>query len=154
MIFRDYTDTLPAPALQALGLHADCSVFDTVVMGRKTYDVAFDAGLDNPYPHLRQYVFSRSTKPVGDAVTLSESPVRTVRSLKAEPEGSGIWLCGGGKLASALYDEIDRLVLKVNPIVLGSGLPLFDGPADPNAFTLTASTRYQSGVIVNEYARI
>jgi dihydrofolate reductase len=36
-------------------------------------------------------------------------------------------LCGGARLAGALYDEIDELVLKVNPVVLGTGTPLFRG---------------------------
>jgi dihydrofolate reductase len=75
-----------------------------------------------------------------------------VRSLKAEP-GSGIWLCGGGRLAAALADEVDRLVLKVNPVVLGSGTPLFDGRVPGHSFRLEQSTPFDSGVVVNEYVR-
>jgi dihydrofolate reductase len=85
-------------------------------------------GVNDPYPHLRQYVFSRAhdaeDAPAHITVT-AENPVAVVQRLKTETSGSGIWLCGGGRLASTLIDHIDRLVLKVNPIVLGSGIPLF-----------------------------
>jgi dihydrofolate reductase len=85
------------------------------------------------------------------AVTLhTADPVDLVRRLKAE-EGRDIWLCGGGALAGALIGEIDELILKVNPIVIGSGIPLFEGVATlrraepiehttyPNGFTLSWS---------------
>ena len=155
MIFREYRDTLPKVGLDALGLSAGGERFDTTLMGWNTYAAGL-AATDDPYPHTRQYVFSRTRTatdvPAGITVT-AEDPVAVVRRLKAEP-GTGIWLCGGGKLAASLAREVDRLVLKVNPIVLGAGVPLFDGGGyDPAAFALTASTPYRSGVVVNEYAR-
>lgn len=154
MICRDYVDTLPDVALRALGLEAHGTRFDTTLMGWRTYAAGFPATRD-PYPHTRQVVFSRSRTaadvPAGITVT-DETPGAVVRRLKAEP-GTGIWLCGGGALAGQLVDEIDRLVLKVNPVVLGSGTPLVAGAVGPSAFTLTASTPYRSGVVVNEYAR-
>jgi dihydrofolate reductase len=91
---------------------------------------------------------------VPDGITLTDDdPVEVVRRLRKE-EGTGIWLCGGGALAAALVDEIDRLVLKINPIVLLEGTPLFAGGSYlPQKFRLVASTPYQSGVTVNEYVR-
>ena len=46
--------------------------------------------------------------------------VGEVRALKADP-GWDLWLAGGGRLAAFLTDEIDELLLKVNPVVLGAG---------------------------------
>jgi dihydrofolate reductase len=153
MVCRDYRDTLPTVALDALGLSADGARFDTTLMGWNTYAAGL-AHTDDPYPHTRQHVFSRQARRVPEGITLTaEDPVEVVRRLKAEP-GTGIWLCGGGALASALAAEIDRLVLKVNPVVLGEGVPLFRGGGyDPRAYRLERSTPYESGVVVNEYAR-
>lgn len=152
-ILRDYTDALPAPALAALGLTPPLFRFDTVLMGWNTYAVGLAQGLDNPYPHLRQYVFSR-TRTAGPAGITSSGadPSGVVRALKAEPDGADIWLCGGGQLASALAGEIDRLVLKVNPVVFGAGIPLFAGHGyTPRHAELTAGERFESGVVINHY---
>lgn len=152
-IFKEYTDTLPAPALQALGLVADRSRFDTVVMGWRTYEVGFEHGVVNPYPHLTQIVFSReheSRHP--DVKVTAEDPVATVRGLKAQA-GSGIWLCGGGALAATLEDEIDELMLKVNPIVLGDGIRLFARPSGPARWRLAEARTFESGVAFMTYRR-
>lgn len=80
----------------------------------------------------------------------ADDPVDEVRRLKKEP-GADIWLCGGGALAAALAEEIDRLVLKVNPLVLGDGVPLFAGGHAPRRLELVDSLRFSSGVVVDEY---
>jgi dihydrofolate reductase len=154
MICRDYVDTLPDVALDALGLTARGERFDTTLMGWATYAAGFAATRD-PYPHTRQVVFSRrhTAADVPDGVTVTaEPPVEVVRRLKAGP-GTGIWLCGGGVLAGRLAGEIDRLVLKVNPVVLGHGTPLLTDPVARPDLRLERSTAYRSGVVVSEYAR-
>ncbi|GAA1336795.1 dihydrofolate reductase family protein [Arthrobacter roseus] len=153
MILRDYTDTLPSHVLSALALQPDNARFDTVLMGWNTYAAGFPHGVRNPYPHLRQYVFSRSeTEAAADIVLTAEDPVAVVKELKAEDSGADIWLCGGGQLAGALRGELDRLILKVNPVLLGAGIPLFAGQDYMvRSAELTSSTAFQSGVVVNEY---
>ena len=151
-ICRDFTDTLPDVALDALGLTADGSRFDTTLMGWDTYAAGFEATRD-PYPHTRQIVFSRhrTVADAGGAVEVTaDSPVEVVRDLKAK-EGTGIWLCGGGSLAGQLIGEIDRLIVKVNPLLLGDGVPLFRAPATAPRLDLVDSRRFDSGVVANEY---
>lgn len=154
MIVRDWSDTLPAPALEALGLEADHTRFDAVMMGWSTYAAGLRHGVADPYPHLDQVVVTRAHAdhdfPAG--VRTTADPVAEARRLK-EQDGVGVWLCGGGRLAASLADEVDRLVLKVNPLVLGEGPSLFDGPYLPRTFDRTAVTAYESGVVVTEYAR-
>jgi dihydrofolate reductase len=143
--------------LAALNIVPSLNTFDTVLMGWNTYAVGLRDGLQNPYPHLRQYVFSR-THTRGEVETgivlTSEPPVEIVRRLKAEPAVADIWLCGGGQLAASLASEIDQLVLKVNPVVLGSGIPLFGSHTyRPQGFRLQTSRSFTSGVVMNHYER-
>lgn len=158
MLAEDWSDTLPGAALDALGRTAPNDRFDTVVMGWRTYAAGFPYGVHDPYPHLRQVVFTHDPqRPVGGSpggVEFTDAePVDVVRRLKADSP-VGVWLCGGGDLAGQLADEIDVLVVKVNPIVLGDGISLFAGlPYDPRTWILGDSTSYASGVVVNQYVR-
>lgn len=61
-------------------------MFDTVLMGRATHQVAVDEGLSSGYPHLRQYVFTSRPDdlPTQEGLTITpEYPVAVVRRLKA-----------------------------------------------------------------------
>ncbi len=128
--------------------------FDSVLMGRKTYDVAYKQGITNPYPDLKTYVVSRSMKTLPDAnVTLVPGDVPgLVRSLKAK-ENRPIWLCGGGELAAQLFNEqlIDRMIVKLNPLILGEGIPLFAGAVKSADLALTDTQSYDCGISVRHY---
>jgi dihydrofolate reductase len=100
---------------------------DTVVMGRKTWEVAAGASKsDGGYPGMASYVCSRSMKAAPAGVTIASDGVALVRQLKMEP-GKDICLLGGGDLARSLFEAglIDRVGLNVHPILLGSGVPVF-----------------------------
>ncbi|MFB9904091.1 dihydrofolate reductase family protein [Allokutzneria oryzae] len=152
-IVEEFPETIPGHLRPHLGMAADTPnrTFDTVVMGRGTYDPALTVGVTSPYPHLRQVVFSRSLAPRNDVEVVAGDPVAKIRELKQE-DGLGIWLCGGGNLAAQLREEIDELVLKVNPVICGSGTPLFAGGFHPGAFTLTGLRQFGSGVVKMRYA--
>lgn len=124
--------------------------FDTVVMGRGTYEAADVA---SPYAHLRQYVVSRSLERIAEpAVELvSDDPVGFVRGLKAEAATGDIWLCGGGVLAGALLAEVDELVLKHYPVVAGAGKPVFAGRFQPRPFAPVETCTFSHGGTVTTY---
>ncbi|SCL16710.1 Dihydrofolate reductase [Micromonospora nigra] len=149
-----WPQTFPTVAHGQFGIDGRQGRFDTVVMGRGTYEPALRAGITSPYAHLRQYVFSRSLPPSDDPTlqVVSGDPVEFVRDLKQRP-GRDIWLCGGGDLAGQLLPEVDELVVKVNPVVAGSGVPLAGRAFDPHRFTLTDATPIGGGVVVLRYAR-
>jgi len=100
---------------------------DTVVMGRKTYEVAVKLGTTS-YPRVRNYVFSRSmtTSPDKKVEIISRDAAEFVRDLKAQP-GKGICVMGGGELAKSLFDAglIDEVGFNIHPVLLGAGIPLF-----------------------------
>ena len=151
-IAREYPETIAGHLRTALGVQGDNRHFDAVVMGRHTYDAGLATGVTSPYPHLRQYVVSSTMSASLDpAVRLvSDDPADFVRALKQE-EGLDIWLCGGASLAGALYDEIDEVILKVNPVVLGAGKPLFRGAIGPTSLELTGHRTFSGGVAIHGY---
>lgn len=149
-----YPETLPGPAREALGVSGR-ALFDTVLEGRSSYEVGLSAGVEDAYPHLRHLVFSTTLGPApAPAVdVVASDPVERVRALKAE-DGLDIWLVGGGTLAHSLLPEIDRLILKVNPSVIGEGIPLFRGGFQPTAFAPTDATTLPGGVQVLTLDRV
>lgn len=152
VIFDEFSDALPVHALDALGLRPSGEKFDTVIMGWNTLKPALDAGISSPYPHLQQIVASRRRRTHDAAITLTDDPIDEVRRLKAE-SGRDIWLCGGGEIAGTLLPWIDRLVIKRNPIVFGSGIPLFGSePAAARTFDRISLRAFDSGVSVEEWA--
>ncbi|MGI5347492.1 dihydrofolate reductase family protein [Streptomyces sp. CA-250714] len=155
-LVAEYPETLPGQARAALSVTAEGTHFDTVLEGRRTYEIGLHAGTTNAYPHLRHLVFSRTlTESPDPAVELiAEDPVATVRELKKE-EGKDIWLIGGGELAGALYSEIDTLIVKLSPMTIGTGVPLFSDKAgfDPRTWDLTDHTVLNSGALFLTYSR-
>lgn len=151
-IVREYPETIPGHLRAALGVQDGNRHFDAVVMGRHTYDVGLALGVTNPYPQLRQYVVSSTLAASLDpAVQLvSHDPAGFVRTLKQE-RGLGIWLCGGANLAGALYREIDEVILKVNPVLIGTGKPLFRGASGPRRLELTDHRTFDGGVAIYRY---
>lgn len=150
---QEYPETLPVHAREALGINeVENRHFDTVVMGRRTYQPALDAGISSPYPHLRQIVFSTSlTSQVPDVEVVGGDAVGLIRKLKEE-DGGGIWLAGGGQLAAEVWAEVDELVIKRNPIVLGTGVPLLDGSFAPRAMKRISSQSFDTGVVAEVYS--
>jgi dihydrofolate reductase len=151
-LIENFPETFPVHLRKALGVSQDARRFDTVLMGRKTYEVGLNAGITSPYEPLRQFVVSRSMPEIPhSAVHLYRgAALDLVRQLKAE-EGKDIWLCGGATLAAGVFTEIDELILKINPVVIGSGIPLFDGAANTRATILTEHKVYANGFVFARY---
>jgi dihydrofolate reductase len=123
------------------------------VMGRGTYEPALRQGVTSPYAHLRQIVLSRTLATIDPAVEVEPGdPVALVQKLKAE-DGLDIWLCGGGALAGALWDEVDELVVKLNPLTAGHGIRLAVRGFAPSLLTLVSATPTEDGVVLLRYTR-
>jgi len=133
--------------------------YDTVLMGKYTYEAGYKYGIKpgepSPiYGHMMQYIFSQSMEQFEheQLKVVRDDPSEFARSLKSE-QGSAIYLCGGGKLAAYLLEHglIDELILKVNPIVFGTGIPLFDGSIKSISLDLLDTKVYRDGNIFLRY---
>lgn len=151
-LLKHFPEIIPVHFRDKLSITAENQTFDAVVMGRETYEVGLKEGIANPYPQMKQYVVSRTLKanPDPNVELVSTDPAVFVRELKQQ-SGKDIWLCGGGNLATTLFPEIDELILKVHPILLGSGISLFSGAIELTSLELTGSKIYNNGFMLLNY---
>jgi dihydrofolate reductase len=151
-LLTEYPETIPGHLREVFAVEAGNKHFDAVLMGRRTYEVGSTMGLTNPYPQLKQFVFSGSmaASPDANVTLISNDPLAAVEQLKHE-EGLDIWLCGGGELAGTLLSLIDEIILKVNPVLLGAGIPLFGQTVVSLPLELIESKAFTGGVLINRY---
>jgi dihydrofolate reductase len=132
---------------------ASLKAFDVVLMGRKTYELSLRLGHSTD-PDKENYVFSRtmSESPDKNVKIVSEKAIELVRELKRGTE-KDIWLCGGADLATELFAEnlIDEIILKVNPVLFGSGISLFSGEVKQTELELIESKTYRNSYMVLRY---
>src|SRR6266567_4406217 len=92
---------------------------DSVVMGRKTYEVGVKQGMDSWYPGVKYYVLSRTLGPQPGVEVVSRDAAEFMRELKSQP-GKDICLMGGGELANSLFEAgvIDEIGFNIHPVLL------------------------------------
>ena len=127
--------------------------FDTLLMGRRTYEVALTRF--NPIEKMGKKVIVVSTtldaSQHSGAAIIRDGVAEAVASIKAEA-GKDVWLMGGSVLARSLLDAglVDRVEVTVIPVMLGRGIPLV--PAGQRCqLHLEECRPYPSGVIALKY---
>jgi dihydrofolate reductase len=139
----------PEPHFDFEALYAQ---FDTLLMGRRTYEIVKASG--ESFRGKEILVASRSLRPsdhpglevVGDGLEAR------IRELRTGP-GSDIWLYGGGALFSTLlaWDLVDTVEPAIIPILLGGGVPFLPAPAVRRRLKLAGSSAYPGGMVLLEY---
>lgn len=131
---------------------SDLKDFDTVIMGRKTYEFGYQFGLQPgqpAYPHMEHYIFSDTLKfeNTHEKVHVEKRDLKKIKELKSQ-SGTDIYLCGGGLFAGWLFenDLIDVLKVKLNPIILGEGATLFGGSKKQGKFKLVGRQSFEDGL--------
>lgn len=141
---------------------------DTYLYGRRIYEVmeAFwptaEADLSQPdviheyariYQNTTKIVFSRTLEQVGENARLVKGDIATeVARLKAEP-GKDMAL-GGADLAASFFQLglVDEIDLYLQPVVLGSGKPMFPPLSKLIDLQLVEGPRaFSSGVVHLRY---
>jgi dihydrofolate reductase len=127
---------------------------DTVLLGRRTYELTRQPGAP-PWPKGWQIlVFSRTMVPEehpGVTVVRAEAGPR-VAALRAAP-GRDIWLFGGGSLLRSLLGakQVDLVEVLIVPVLLGGGIPLLETGAPRTRLALEQVERYPSGLLSLRY---
>jgi len=142
---------------------ASMATAGAIMLGRRTYEDFFrvwPARKGDPYSRIldesRKYVASstlREPLPWVNSVLLAGDVFGAVDALRREP-GRDIVILGSGELVRSLMGHglVDRFVLLIHPLVLGSGRRLFGQVEMLARLRLTAAPATDRGVVVATYA--
>lgn len=126
--------------------------FDTLLMGRRTYEVVRAAG--ESFRGKQVVVASRTLRPDEhpDIEVVSDGLEERIRALRTEA-GRDIWLYGGGELFSQVlgWGLVDTVEPAFIPVLLGSGIRFLPSSAVRRRLTLVGHRAYPSGMVLMEY---
>ena len=141
---------------------------DTYLFGRRMYEVMLywdtaEADPANPeyvrefariWKNIHKIVFSKTLDRVQGNARLSRgSIVEEITQLKAQPgKDMGV---GGATIAATLIrlGLIDEYQLFINPVILGSGTPMFPSLNNKINLRFVETRRFSSGVVLLRYER-
>ncbi|MGW4958907.1 dihydrofolate reductase family protein [Nonomuraea sp. NPDC004186] len=137
---------------------------DCIVLGRRLAEGFIPAWAAGPEGEDQKSIDKMNDTPkVVISNTLTESPwenaavaggdlAEIVNGLKARPGGDMI-AYGGGTLVSSLIAQglLDELHLFVNPVAIGSGMPVFGDAGDYKRLRLVAARPFDCGITALHY---
>jgi dihydrofolate reductase len=134
---------------------------DTVLWGRKLYDMAIDyqkkgvpgSAFDT---RVKNYVFTRSPRQLEAAacVELVNEPIKAFATRLREKKGKDIWMMGGAGIIASFLDEgeIDEFMIHIIPKFIGEGIPLMAPGRRTVPLELISCTKFTDGVVKLHYA--
>jgi dihydrofolate reductase len=143
------------------GMGAFYRSIDTILWGRKTYDVAIGfqkKGIPGSAfdPKLKNYVFTRtllsSRAPKG--IEFVNEQVKVFAARMRATEGKDIWMMGGADIIASFLDEgeIDEFSITVVPVMIGEGIPLIAPRHRTVPLELIECNGFADGVVKLRYS--
>jgi dihydrofolate reductase len=125
-----------------------------VLMGRKTYEQVL--GLGNwPYGEKKTYVFTRQKEPLHceKNVEFVSGDIKEFARSLMENTYKDIWLVGGSQLIKIFLKEglVQDMIIFLVPVILGSGIPLFDHIGKDIRLKTGRVEKYENGLVRLEY---
>jgi dihydrofolate reductase len=134
----------------------------SLLLGRRTYEDFYSFWPnqeDNPFTDVlnntQKYVASTTLKaplPWSNSTLLEGDVTQAVAELKGQ-QGNDIGVLGSGELVQSLmrHNLVDRFVLMIHPLVLGSGRRLFPDGGPAANLRLVDSVVTTTGVVIATY---
>ena len=149
----EWLTSRPAPP-GFYGMNAFMKTIDTLLLGRKTYEVSLSIG-GTFDAKTRTIVFSSHPAPADapSGVEFVNGAIDPIVSSLREQPGKDIWLMGGGELIASFLDEnaIDEFVISVIPVFIGDGIPLIARRHRHTRMDLQSVERFDDGLVQLHY---
>jgi dihydrofolate reductase len=145
----------------AYGMGVFYKSIDTILWGRKTYDMAIDfqkkgvpgAGFDTG---VKNYIFTNNPKnsEPSAGIEFVNEPIKVFATRLRKNKGKDIWMMGGAGIIGSFLDagEIDEFMIHVIPTFIGEGIPLMAPGRRTVPLRLISSTKFKDSVIKLHYA--
>lgn len=152
----EWLERLENPDGNDYGYKAFMERIDTVIMGRKTYEVVQNMGVEWPYKECESLVISREKNleiSTPNTRLLQGDLFEALEKIKNVWSEKHIWLIGGGLTARSLleYQCVDEVMLFTAPIILGEGIRLFPPSKKITKLKLLEQWAYPSGMLYAHY---
>ena len=147
----DWLTSVPNPDQGDYGYEALLAGIETIIMGRKTYDVVLGMGIPWPYTGFKTLVVTTNSNfqpTTPDTHIVSDSLKDVVLDLKKNNK-KDIWLVGGSQLNTYFINQglLDQMIITIVPKMIGDGIRLFaDHPAEQE-WTLTHVQSFNTGLV-------
>jgi len=145
---------------------------DTIILGRVAYQMfsAYWPFADITAPtihskiaaqvnHADKLVFSRTLESVewgtwNNARVVNGNVAEEIARIKAVPGKNLLLYAGAGIISTFIeLDLIDEYRLRVHPVILGGGLPIFERVEDRRKLKLVQTKSYANGAALLDYVR-
>jgi dihydrofolate reductase len=139
------------------GMGEFVSSIDTILWGRKTYDIGLKLGGGQLAwaEKLKNYVFTHNPPDKAPAgFEFMQGPVGAFAARLRAEAGKDIWMMGGGELIGLFLDagEIDEFSIHVVPIFIGEGIPMVQPRHRSVPLKLISTKAFEDGMVHLNYA--
>ena len=124
--------------------------FDTLLMGRRTYQAAVARLGEAAFEGMKTVVVSRTMRHSDHPdITIIPEVTRDGMQKLRDQSGKDIWLCGGGELFRVLLEmrQVETVEVSVMPVLLSTGVALLPAPAKQAKLKLSGHKIYRSGIV-------
>lgn len=127
-----------------------------VILGARTYREALGFGA---WPYAGKTTYVVTTRPLDArpdaAIQAFTGDMADLVAQIRRATDQDIWLVGGGRLLTAFSNQrlVDEIILTLVPLILGDGIPLFQGSVVEQSLQLTGSQVYANGLVQLRYRR-
>lgn len=154
----EWLHSIPNSDNDDMGYGEFMSGIDALIMGRKTFEIVCGFDIDWPYDKP-VFVLSNTLKEVPeDLINKVEIVNGDLKSILEKIHSLGyknLYIDGGTAIRSFLKEDlIDEMTITQIPILLGSGISLFDGLNVKLEFECFATRRFLDRIVQSKFRRI
>jgi len=126
---------------------------DTVIVGRKTYEKVLSFGIPFPHADKECFVITRHQRQPESNITFYTKGLDELIAQLKNNLGKNIFVDGGAEIVNEMLrlHLIDEFIISVIPVILGSGIRLFNDERPELKVQQTSVKTFFSGLVQLHY---